>query len=64
MFCGETVPTLSNWVIAAVAEVVGIDTFWNWPAEIIAGETVTETDEPEAIATADLTTNERSLFEP
>ena len=62
MFCGETVPVLLNGVTTALELVAATDTFWNWPAVMIAGETVTETEVvPE---TAAVTTKLRSLFEP
>jgi len=70
MFCGETIPLPlalyceAKNVTAAEAAGVGTDTFWNWPAVITAGETVTETLAPEATDTADLTTNERNLLVP
>jgi hypothetical protein len=52
MFCGEVTPVLLNGV--TVCEPLDVTlTFWNWPAVITAGTTVTVAVPPEPIAVVD-----------
>ena len=41
MFCGETMPV---WLKGVTVDAPGLVTltFWNWPAVMTAGETITE----------------------
>ena len=64
MFCGLTVPVLLNGVTTALELVAETKQFWNWPAVMIAGLTVTDAEPPELIVTADVTTKLRKRLVP
>ena len=64
MFCGDALPVpevpMLYGVTVAVAEVVGMVTFWNCPAVMIAGETVTDIVLAPVPVTVVCTTNVRA----
>ena len=64
MFCADTVPVLLNGVTTAVALVEAKLTFWNCPAVMMAGLTVTEVVPEVATVTAAVTTKLRNLLLP